>query len=166
MQYQVASHQPHSQAAFRSPAGGIFSLWRKAPAAFPLFSWSHWAQRDLRISLLFSNRVSFMIAGVLELRGYAAPVCVLAARAFMNWSFWDCRLLNPRTAITSSSEHSQCSATHSMQYQVASQAPRSQAALRNSAAGMPRVCQKVPTAFPLYQFRHSSQRIARWDLPF
>ena len=53
-----------------------------------------------------------------------------------------------------------------MQYQEAFQSPRSQAALRNSAAGMPRVCQQVPTAFPQYQCRHSSQQIARSHLPF
>ena len=31
---------------------------------------------------------------------------------------------------------------------------------------MPRVCQKVPTAFPRHQCRHSSQQIARAHLPF
>ena len=113
----MASQSPHSQAAFRSPAGGIFCLWQKAPASFPPFSSLHWSQRALRSSLFFSNRVSAMLAGFLALGGFAGPVEALTARALMNWSFRDCRLLNPRYSTTSCSSHSQYSAQHSMQYQ-------------------------------------------------
>ena len=72
--------------------------------------------------------------------------------------------LRPYATTDQSVHRRPCS--HSMQYQVASHSPRSQAALRNRVVGMPRVWQKAPTAFPRHQDRHSSQQIARAVLRF
>ena len=61
-------------------------------------------------TLFFSNRVSAMLAGFLDLGGFAGPVEALAACALINW--WDCRLSNPRYSTTFFSEHSRYSAQY------------------------------------------------------
>ena len=87
------------------------------------------------------------------------PLLGLRLSVGLNLSFWACRALNPRNALTSQSEQPQYLAQHGMQYHEASQSPRAQAALRDAADGIPRRHQKVPTALPRNHSRQPSQRM-------